>query len=150
MSASATPRSMPGVVNFAKDPFSVELREVAVPSIGNSDVLLRVGAVSVCGSDVHQWRGSHSWPVNYPCILGHEFSGTVAATGADVKGFREGDRVVSETAAVIDEATALLDEGELVIVIGQGGRERAAATAASDDQDARHRLVVGRAGWPAA
>ncbi len=32
-----------------------------------------VGAVSVCGSDLHQWRGSHSWPVNYPCILGHEF-----------------------------------------------------------------------------
>ena len=111
MSASATPPSMPGVVNFARDPFSVELRDVPVPSIGDSDVLLRVGAVSVCGSDVHQWRGSHSWPVNYPCILGHEFSGTVAATGADVKGFREGDRVVSETAAVIDEMSPLCRGG---------------------------------------
>ena len=99
------------MVNFAKDPFSVELREVPVPAIGASDVLLRVGAVSVCGSDVHQWRGSHSWPVNYPCILGHEFSGTVAAAGADVKGFREGDRVVSETAAVIDETSPLCRGG---------------------------------------
>lgn len=111
MSATATHSSMPGVVNFAKDPFSVELREVPVPAIGASDVLLRVGAVSVCGSDVHQWRGSHSWPVNYPCILGHEFSGTVAAAGTDVKGFREGDRVVSETAAIIDETSPLCRGG---------------------------------------
>ena len=66
--------------------------------------LLRVGAVSICGSDLHQWRGSHSWTVNYPCILGHEFAGTIAALVAGVKAFQEGDRVVSETAAVIDEA----------------------------------------------
>ncbi|MBV9036335.1 MAG: zinc-binding dehydrogenase, partial [Acidobacteriaceae bacterium] len=55
----------------------------------------------------HQWRGSHSWPVNYPCILGHEFAGTVAQTGSEVKAFKEGDRVVSETAAVIDESSPL-------------------------------------------
>jgi L-iditol 2-dehydrogenase len=111
MSAGAIHSNMPGVVNFGKDPFSVELREVPVPEIGAADILLRVGAVSVCGSDVHQWRGSHSWPVNYPCILGHEFSGTVAAVGADVKGFREGDRVVSETAAIIDETSPLCRGG---------------------------------------
>ena len=94
---------MPAVVNYAREPLSVELREVPVPEIGESDVLLKVGAVSVCGSDLHQWKGSASWPVNYPCILGHEFSGTVAACGARVTEFREGDRVVSETAAIIDE-----------------------------------------------
>ena len=99
--------NMPGLVNYAREPFSVELREVPVPEIGENDVLLRVGAVSVCGSDLHQWRGSHSWPVNYPCILGHEFSGTVAKTGKSVCCFHEGDRVVSETAAVIDEESPL-------------------------------------------
>lgn len=89
------------VVQYALEPLAVELREVLVPDIGDDDVLLRVGAVSVCGSDVHQCYNTHSWPVNLPVILGHEFAGTVAETGRAVKGFREGDRVVSETAAVV-------------------------------------------------
>lgn len=103
--------TMPGVVNYAKEPLSVELREVPVPEIGERDVLLRVGAVSVCGSDLHQWQGSHSWPVNYPCILGHEFAGTVAKKGSQVKLFKEGDRAVSETAAMIDEGSPLSRSG---------------------------------------
>src|ERR1700761_6272039 len=98
---------MPGLVNYSREPMSVELREVKIPEFGERDVLLRVGAVSVCGSDLHQWRGSHSWPVNYPCILGHEFAGTIAQIGPSVSGFKEGDRVVSETAAVIDETSSL-------------------------------------------
>jgi alcohol dehydrogenase/L-iditol 2-dehydrogenase len=102
---------MPGLVNYARDPMSVELRDVNIPEIGERDVLLRVGAVSVCGSDLHQWRGSHSWPVNYPCILGHEFAGTIAAVGSGVRAFKEGDRVVSETAAVIDESSPLSRTG---------------------------------------
>ena len=102
---------MPGLVNYAREPFSVEMREVPVPEIGERDVLLQVGAVSVCGSDLHQWRGSHSWPVNYPCILGHEFCGTVAKAGSRVQAFKEGDRVVSETAAVIDEGSPLSRRG---------------------------------------
>ncbi len=102
---------MAGLVNYSREPLSVELRDVPVPEIGERDVLLRVGAVSVCGSDLHQWRGSHGWPVNYPCILGHEFAGTVAKAGARVSHFKEGDRVVSETAAVIDEASPLSRTG---------------------------------------
>ncbi len=103
--------SMPGLVNYSREPFSVELRDVAVPEIGETDVLLRVGAVSICGSDLHQWAGSQAWPVNYPCILGHEFGGTVARRGSRVKRFAEGDRVVSETAAVIDESSPLSRSG---------------------------------------
>jgi alcohol dehydrogenase/L-iditol 2-dehydrogenase len=89
------------VVHYALEPLAVELREVAVPEIGDADVLLRVGAVSVCGSDVHQAYNTHSWPVNVPVVLGHEFGGTVAKAGRAVKHFREGDRVVSETAAQV-------------------------------------------------
>ena len=102
---------MPAVVNYAHEPFSVELRDVPVPEIGERDVLMRVGAVSICGSDLHQWRGSASWHVNYPCILGHEFAGTVARVGPSVGGFKEGDRVVSETAAVINESSPLNRSG---------------------------------------
>jgi alcohol dehydrogenase/L-iditol 2-dehydrogenase len=89
------------VVQYALTPLAVELRDIAVPEIGDSDVLLRVGAVSVCGSDVHQAYNTHSWPVNVPVVLGHEFSGTVAKAGRAVTRFRDGDRVVSETAAEV-------------------------------------------------
>jgi L-iditol 2-dehydrogenase len=92
---------MPAVVQYDLKPHSVEVREMPVPEIGEEDVLLQVGAVSVCGSDVHQYHGSQSWPVRTPVVLGHEFGGTVAAVGRRVKNFKEGDRVVSETAAYI-------------------------------------------------
>jgi L-iditol 2-dehydrogenase len=91
----------PAVVHYALAPLAVELREVPVPDVGDGDVLLEVGAVSVCGSDVHQAHGTHSWKVDVPVVLGHEFAGTVASVGGGVRGFREGDRVVSETAAHI-------------------------------------------------
>jgi alcohol dehydrogenase/L-iditol 2-dehydrogenase len=92
---------MRGVVHYALEPLAVELRDMPVSAIGEDDVLLRVGAVGVCGSDVHQYHNSQSWPVRVPVVLGHEFCGTVAQVGSRAKGFREGDRVVSETAAKI-------------------------------------------------
>ena len=97
----------PAVVNFSRDPHSVELREIPVPTIGPDDVLLEVSAVGVCGSDLHQWTSQHSWPVNYPVTLGHEFAGRICQTGANVKNFSDGDRVCSETAAVIDPDSPL-------------------------------------------
>jgi L-iditol 2-dehydrogenase len=96
------PDQSPAVVNFAPDPGSVEVREFSRPTIGDDDVLVEVGAVGVCGSDLHQWTASHSWPVNYPVVLGHEFAGTIIETGAQVASWSEGDRIASETAAVID------------------------------------------------
>jgi L-iditol 2-dehydrogenase len=94
--------TQPAVVTFARTPYSVELREVPVPTIGDDDVLLEVAAVGVCGSDLHMWTGDHSWNVAYPCILGHEFAGRISKVGSRVKNFEVGQRVVSETAAVID------------------------------------------------
>ena len=90
------------VVNFAPEKHSVELRDIPKPEIGADDVLLEVAAVGVCGSDLHQWTSDHSWPVNYPVVLGHEFGGVIAELGGNVTGWKEGDRVVSETHAVID------------------------------------------------
>jgi len=99
------------VVNFAPAPHSVELREFARPEPGPDDVILAVEAVGVCGSDLHQWTSTHSWKVNYPVVLGHEFGGCIAAVGSAVKNWKEGDRVVSETAAVIDPDSPLSREG---------------------------------------
>ena len=102
---------MIGLVNYAKEPGSVELREIPVPQIGDEDVLLRVEAVGICGSDLHQYHGKHSWRVNYPVVLGHEFAGVVEAVGGRASGFRKGDRVASETAAVLPRDSPLIRQG---------------------------------------
>ena len=78
MSGSAL---MPAVVHHALREGGVELREVLVPEAGPGEVLLRVRGVSVCGSDVHQYHNTQSWPVRIPVVLGHEFCGEVAAIG---------------------------------------------------------------------
>lgn len=106
-----TTKMMPAVVNFAPEKGSVELRELDRPTIGSSDVLLKVAAVGVCGSDLHQWTSSHSWPVNYPVVLGHEFAGVVDQVGPEVSGWSVGDRVVSETAAVINPNSPMTRAG---------------------------------------
>lgn len=99
------------VVNYAPKKGSVELREIEKPSIGDEDVLLEVGNVGVCGSDLHQWTADHSWPVNYPVILGHEFGGYISEIGSRVTGWKVGDKVVSETAAVIDQNNPMTRSG---------------------------------------
>lgn len=101
----------PAVVNFAPEKGSVEIREIAVPIIGDDDVLLEVVNVGVCGSDLHQWTADHSWPVNYPVVLGHEFGGLIAALGKNVSVWKEGDRVVSETAAIINPNSPMSKTG---------------------------------------
>src|SRR5215210_528124 len=105
------PSTQPAVVNFSAQKGAVELRQIPVPEIGPDDVLLEVAAVGVCGSDLHMWQFCQSWPVNYPCVLGHEFGGVIRQIGDRVAGWREGDRVVSETAAVIDPTNPMSRRG---------------------------------------
>lgn len=72
--------SQSAVVNYSSEPHSVRYQEIETPEIGDEDVLLEVAAVGVCGSDLHQWTGEHSWPVNYPVVLGHEFAGRICSS----------------------------------------------------------------------
>lgn len=105
------PATMPAVVQYDNARFAVDLRDVPVPEIGENEVLLRVAGVGVCGSDVHQYHNTQSWTVRTPVVLGHEFCGVVAQAGKGVKGFAEGDRVASETAAEIDLDCPLTRQG---------------------------------------
>jgi len=101
----------PAVVNFAPEKDSVEIRDLEKPDIGPEDVLLEVANVGVCGSDLHQWTADHSWPVNYPVVLGHEFGGHIVEKGQQVTGWEEGQRVVSETAAIISPENPMTRRG---------------------------------------
>lgn len=76
-------------------PGSLALLKCPVPRPGPGQVLLRVQAVSVCGSDLHIRDGSY--PSSPPVVLGHELSGTVEELGAGVTNLTVGERVVPET-----------------------------------------------------
>lgn len=75
-----------------------EIREVPVPEPGPYEVLCRVRAVAICGSDPEVVHGGLAgyWPPAYPFIPGHEWAGEVVAVGANAMGFRPGDRVAGE------------------------------------------------------
>jgi L-iditol 2-dehydrogenase len=74
------------------------LEEIESPVLSNpDDVLIRVGSIGICTSDLHAWHGTMSMPDGN--IVGHEFSGTVVALGPEsAKQFSPGDRVVCELA----------------------------------------------------
>jgi len=71
----------------------LQLEDIPVPGIREDEVLVQVKAVGLCGSDVHiVFEGVTPTPFT-PITLGHEPSGVVAAMGARVEGWEEGDRV---------------------------------------------------------
>ena len=79
-------------------PYDIRLEDVETPRIRADQVLVRVRAVGICGSDVHYYRTGRAgvYVVKEPIILGHECSGEIAEIGSDVEGFKPGDRVVIE------------------------------------------------------
>lgn len=69
-------------------------REVDKPTPGPDDLLVRVEACGVCGTDRHLFHGE--FPSRPPVTLGHEFSGIIEATGSHVSGFAVGDRITGD------------------------------------------------------
>ena len=67
--------------------------DVANPSIERTDILVKMQATTICGTDVRILRGKKSKGVRIPSIIGHEFSGEVTSTGEDVTDFEVGDRI---------------------------------------------------------
>ncbi len=77
----------------------LELVEVPVPAVGDDEVLVRVEAASVCGTDLHIYRWDE-WAqrrIRPPLVIGHEFAGTVVETGSLVRYARPGDYVSAES-----------------------------------------------------
>ena len=65
------------------EPGRLEIREVPVPVPGPNEVLARVRAVSICGTDAHLIRGDYPgfWPPSFPFIPGHEWAGEIVELG---------------------------------------------------------------------
>ena len=73
-----------------RGPGEMEATEVDVPEIGPDEVLMKVGANTLCGTDGRILRGEKTKGVRRPSILGHEFAGHVAEVGRLVRGFEVG------------------------------------------------------------
>ncbi|WP_292563961.1 zinc-dependent alcohol dehydrogenase family protein [Mesorhizobium sp.] len=72
----------------------ITLRDVDMPDIGADELLVRIEACGVCGTDRHLFHGE--FPCTPPVTPGHEFSGLVEAIGKSVSGFAIGDRVTGD------------------------------------------------------
>jgi L-iditol 2-dehydrogenase len=73
-----------------------EIVDLPTPAPGADDVLVRVEACGICGSDVHGMDGSTGRRIP-PIVMGHEAAGIVTATGSDVSDVTEGDRVTFDS-----------------------------------------------------
>lgn len=72
----------------------IAYREISVPNPGPGEILVKIRAVGLCGTDVKAYFRGHPY-FSPPCILGHEFAGTVAAVGEGVEQFKVGDRIAA-------------------------------------------------------
>src|SRR6202050_2555704 len=98
MKALRKPRPAPGA----------QVETVPIPEIGASDVLVRVRAASICGTDLHiyhwdRWSASRLKP---PLTFGHEFCGRVEKVGEDVTAVKAGDFVSAEMHLVCGHSRA--------------------------------------------
>ncbi len=93
--APVIPATMEALVVL--EPNRFEIQDVPVPEPGPGEVLCRVRAVSICGTDVHLVRGDYPgfWPPAFPFIPGHEWAGEIVrlGPGSERYGWRIGDRV---------------------------------------------------------
>jgi L-iditol 2-dehydrogenase len=74
-------------------PYRLEVRDLPDPVLRSNEALVQTRAVGVCGSDLHGFSGRSKRRVP-PLVLGHEFSGEIAATGSDISRFKAGDKVI--------------------------------------------------------
>src|SRR4051812_2574146 len=74
----------------------LELTDMPMPAIGPEEVLIRVRACGICGSDVHGFDGSTGRRIP-PVVMGHEASGIIEEVGTAVRNLKPGDRVAFDS-----------------------------------------------------
>jgi len=107
---------MKAVVKVRPERGGAELQDVEIPALGADEVLVRVQATSICGTDVHiyewnAWAQRRIGAERLPQILGHEVAGEVVETGPYVRNIKKGDYISSET--------HIYNPGDLTSLLGQ-------------------------------
>lgn len=95
---------MKAVAKTAYGPFHLEYTDVPNPVCGDNDIVLKVKAAGICGSDMPLLYGPDEAKYKnytYPMVIGHEFAGEVYEVGRNVTGWKVGDRVVSDNTGYV-------------------------------------------------
>lgn len=96
---SALPEKMKAIVKTGPQP-GLEMVSIAIPSIKHDEILVKVRAASICGTDLHIYKWN-PWAQNriksFPLITGHEFAGDIVQVGEGVSGFSIGDYVTADS-----------------------------------------------------
>jgi threonine 3-dehydrogenase len=88
---------MKALVKSRREP-GLWMEEVPIPDIGPNDVLIRIHTSAICGTDMHIWNWD-AWSqktIPVPMPVGHEYAGVIERIGAEVEGYKVGDRVSGE------------------------------------------------------
>ncbi|MGH8279707.1 MAG: L-threonine 3-dehydrogenase [Gammaproteobacteria bacterium] len=82
----------------AKSEPGIWLQDMPKPQIGHNDLLIKIKKTAICGTDIHiyDWNEWAQKTIPVPMTVGHEYVGTVAEMGSEVKGFKVGQRVSGE------------------------------------------------------
>lgn len=88
---------MKALVKAKREP-GIWMQDVPMPTIGPTDVLIKIRKTAICGTDVHifKWDEWAQKTIPVPMVTGHEFVGEIAEIGSSVKGYKIGDRVSGE------------------------------------------------------
>jgi threonine 3-dehydrogenase len=91
--------TMRGIIKEKAEPGAVYREDLPIPEVGDNDVLVRVKAAAICGTDLHiyPWTPWAQARVKPPMVFGHEFAGEIVEKGSGVKEFMIGDRIAGET-----------------------------------------------------
>jgi L-iditol 2-dehydrogenase len=74
-------------------PNQMKLTQIETPKAGPGELVLKVRAATICGTDIRIYRGRKAQGIRYPSIIGHEFAGEIADIGREVGGFHVNDAV---------------------------------------------------------
>src|SRR5581483_137565 len=74
----------------------LDVTDIPVPAFSDNEILVRVAACGICGSDVHGFDGSSGRRIP-PIVMGHEAAGIISEVGKNVSGFKRGDRITFDS-----------------------------------------------------
>ena len=80
-------------------PKEITFKQVPIPEISKTEVLIRIRRIGICGSDIHVYHGTHPF-TSYPVTQGHEVSGEIVKIGENVENLRSGQKVIIESQVV--------------------------------------------------
>lgn len=120
------------------EPYKLEVKEMAVPEIGEREVLIKVSNIGICGSDIHLFKGTYNGPNAYPILFGHEWSGVVEKTGKSVTKVSAGDKVTGDCSKYCGECPNCKEDRNLCKTIEKFGITADGASAEYIVRDERY------------